>query len=84
VTQNVVKVVSDRVVKYNDPRAATGGRPPFDVICNENYGSHLGRVMSSGNEKIPGHPNQLPERYLELIILINFYWILVVPRIHIE
>jgi DNA modification methylase len=60
---------SDRASKYNDKRTqeteTPGLRCPFDVW----YGSHMGRIQGNNAERNPLHPNQLPEKYLERVIL---------------
>ena len=61
---------SDRSVVYRDKRskAKPGGRGmriPMDVW----YGPFLGRVHGKSLERRPAHQNQLPEAYLERILL---------------
>lgn len=60
-----VKVPSLRQ-KRNDPRAKEGGRPPLDVWGFEQF---WGRVQGNNKERRPGHVNQLPEKYLERVLL---------------
>ncbi len=59
---------SDRASKYNDPRTAQsrtpGLRMPLDVV----YGENLGRIQGNNAERRPEHPNQVPEKLLELIL----------------
>jgi site-specific DNA-methyltransferase (adenine-specific) len=66
-----VLVPSDRATKYNDRRTQAtenpGLRVPLDVwggMGEENWG----RVQGNNRERREGHPNQLPERYLERVI----------------
>jgi DNA modification methylase len=67
-----ILVPSDRATKYNDARTfgseTPGLRIPLDVICNENNGAYFSRVPGNSAERLPNHPNQLPERYLQLLI----------------
>ena len=62
-----ILVDSLRATKYNDPRtlgsATPGRRVPFDVWDD------IPRVVGNAAERVPNHPNQLPERYLERLIL---------------
>lgn len=63
------QIESDRSRKYGDNRAANGGfRTPFDVWSCDNDGPGWGRVCGTYNEKIQGHPNQLPCKYIERLI----------------
>ncbi len=62
-----VKIESCRSAEYNDWRAdATGQRVPFDVWGME---PNWGRVQGNNKERRPMHPNQLPEKFLERILL---------------
>lgn len=69
---DAVMVESDRASKYNDSRtmftATPGKRVPLDVWSVENDGAFWGRVQGNSNERAIGHPNQLPEKYLERLI----------------
>lgn len=62
---------TDRSTMYGDNRTHTklhgsqGMRVPFDVW----YGPFWGRVHSKNSERRPLHQNQLPEVYLERVIL---------------
>lgn len=63
---------SDRATTYFDPRTLSkkdgmpaGMRVPLDVW----YGPYWGRVQGNNKERRPGHDNQLPEAYLERVIL---------------
>ncbi|MBL0870537.1 MAG: site-specific DNA-methyltransferase [Phycisphaerales bacterium] len=63
---------SDRATTYFDPRTMSkrdgmpaGFRVPMDVW----YGPYFGRVQGNNKERRPGHDNQLPEAYLERVIL---------------
>ncbi len=63
---------SDRATTYFDPRTLSkkdgmpaGMRLPMDVW----YGQYWGRVQGNNKERRPGHDNQLPEAYLERVIL---------------
>lgn len=68
-----VLVDSDRV-KYGDKRVHEtkngGKRLPFTIWGTESDGPYWGRVSgaASNKERRPGHPNQLPEKYLERLI----------------
>ena len=64
--------ISDRRAIYGDPRTESkrdgmpsGMRVPMDVW----YGQHWGRVQGNNKERRHGHDNQLPEVYLERVIL---------------
>lgn len=64
--------LSDRATTYFDPRTLSkkdgmpaGKRVPMDVW----YGQYWGRVQGNNKERRHGHDNQLPEAYLERIIL---------------
>lgn len=67
-----VEVDSDRATKYNDRRTeryANGGRRlPGTVWGVPSDGPFWGRVTGNSKERRPGHPNQLPEVYLERLI----------------
>ena len=61
---------SDRASIYNDKRTQDkpnnkGMRVPMDVW----YGKYWGRVQGNNKERRHGHHNQIPEVYLERIIL---------------
>ncbi len=61
---------SDRATIYRDPRTMAkltdkGMRVPLDVW----YGPYWGRVQGNNTERRPHHHNQLPEAYLERVIL---------------
>lgn len=61
-----VQVETDRAKYYDDWRDdSTGTRVPFDVWGFEKY---WGRVQGNNKERVPGRPNQLPEKYLERVI----------------
>ena len=66
-----IAVPSDRASKYQDPRAraseAAGQRVPLDVWGADGE-ECWGRVQGNNQERRAGHPNQLPERYLERVI----------------
>lgn len=57
-------VPSDRAAFYNDARS-TGLRMDLDVWGFDKF---WGRVQGNNKERREGHPNQLPEKYLERII----------------
>ncbi|HCA39045.1 MAG TPA: hypothetical protein DEO92_05140 [Phycisphaerales bacterium] len=62
--------VSDRASIYGDKRTMEkdsnkGMRVPMDVW----YGKYWGRVQGNNKERRAGHQNQIPEAYLERIIL---------------
>jgi len=69
---DAVLVDSDRVA-YGDQRiheSKRGGkRVPGTVWGVPSDGPHWGRVNGNSSERRPGHPNQLPERYLERLLL---------------
>jgi site-specific DNA-methyltransferase (adenine-specific) len=61
---------SDRSLVYGDKRtrarkAGTASRVPMDVW----YGPYWGRIHGKSLERRPSHRNQLPEAYLERVIL---------------
>jgi site-specific DNA-methyltransferase (adenine-specific) len=66
-----VLVLSDRASKYHDPRTRAAEKPgkrvPLDVwgAAGEEC---WGRVQGNNQERRTGHPNQLPELYLERVI----------------
>lgn len=63
-----VLVPSDRATVYNDSRTPYGMRIPLSVWSIENDGNYWGRVTGNSSEKIAGHPNQLPELYLDRLV----------------
>ena len=67
-----VLVDSDRKTKYADKRiheTENGGqRSPGTVWGIPSDGSYWGRVNGNSAERCAGHPNQLPEVYLERLI----------------
>lgn len=69
---DAVAVPSDRASKYNDERtkqsATPGMRVPGDVWGVPSDGKYWGRVQGNSRERRKGHPNQLPEVYLERIV----------------
>jgi len=66
-----VLVQSDRIA-YGDPRVddyENGGvRLPGTVWGVPSDGPYWGRVTHPNKERRPGHPNQLPEKYLERLL----------------
>lgn len=70
---DAVLVESDRATTYADARVAKyengGKRLPFTIWGLPSDGKHWGRVQGNSAERRPQHPNQLPERYLERLIL---------------
>lgn len=79
-----VLVESDRSSKYNDKRvrdeedddgnpiegtAKGGERVPFDVWGIPSDGAYWGRVQGNNAERVPGCPNQLPEVYMQRMVL---------------
>jgi len=56
-----VKVPSARQTKYNDRRAAAGGKVPGNVW-------EFSRVCGTFRERVPGLPTQLPEAMLERVV----------------
>jgi site-specific DNA-methyltransferase (adenine-specific) len=67
-----VLVASDRATTYKDKRtqnsATPGQRVPFDVWGIPSDGPYWGRGQGNNRERRAGHPNQLPEVYLERLI----------------
>lgn len=67
-----VLVPSDRAAVYNDKRTAQsltpGLRLPGSVWGVPSDGPFWGRVPGNSKERREGHPNQLPEVYLERLI----------------
>ena len=63
---------SDRATKYKDKRTESasvpGMRVAFDVWGLPEDGPFWGRVQGNSAERREGHPNQLPEVYVERII----------------
>ena len=62
--------LSDRAAKYNDKRTFVkdhhkGQRVPLDVW----YGPNWGRIQGNNKERRPSHPNQIPEVYMQRVIL---------------
>jgi DNA modification methylase len=70
---DAVLVDSDRAAKYGDDRTTKTKRPgkrvPGTVWGVPSDGKYWGRVTDSNKERRRGHPNQLPERYLERLLL---------------
>lgn len=67
---NAILEQSDRASIYNDKRTQSkeknkGMRVPMDVW----YGKYWGRIQGNNQERRHGHCNQIPEVYLERIIL---------------
>lgn len=63
---------TDRATTYFDPRTLSkrdgmpaGRRVPLDVW----YGPYWGRIQGNNKERRHGHDNQLPEAYLERVLL---------------
>jgi site-specific DNA-methyltransferase (adenine-specific) len=69
---DAVLVESDRKSKYGDSRiqlSSRGGmRVPGNVWGIPSDGEYWGRVQGNSKERRSGHPNQLPEVYLERLI----------------
>lgn len=69
---DAVEVPSDRASTYGDKRIHEtehgGRRVPFDVWGIPSDGPFWGRVQGNSKERRKGHPNQLPEVYLERLI----------------
>lgn len=67
-----ILVASDRASKYGDKRTESSSTPglrvPFDVWGIPSDGPYWGRVQGNNVERREGHPNQLPEVYLERVI----------------
>lgn len=70
---NAVLVPSDRATVYNDPRVNDSERGgswlPGTIWGIPSDGPNWGRVQGNNRERRPLHPNQLPEVYLERLIL---------------
>ncbi len=72
---DAVLVESDRASKYGDKRTwkqentTPGKRLPFDVWGIPSDGPNWGRIQGGNKERRPQHPNQLPEKLLERVIL---------------
>lgn len=73
-----VMVDSDRKTRYKDKRVGQentkgevnlGMRMPFTIWGLPSDGEGWGRVQGNNKERRHKHPNQLPERYLERLIL---------------
>ena len=71
-----IMVPSDRATRYNDSRtlgkkdgSPDGMRLPFDIWGLPEDGNCWGRVQGNNAERRKRHKNQLPERYLERVIL---------------
>jgi site-specific DNA-methyltransferase (adenine-specific) len=68
-----ILVPSDRATRYGDSRTlkkkegTPGMRVPFDVWGADGE-QFWGRIQGNSAERRPGHPNQLPEVYLERVI----------------
>ncbi len=67
---NAILEMSDRASIYGDKRTQAkssnkGMRVPMDVW----YGKYWGRIQGNNTERRPGHQNQIPEVYLERVIL---------------
>jgi site-specific DNA-methyltransferase (adenine-specific) len=61
---------SDRATIYGDKRTmAKASRPGLRVPMDVWYGPYLGRVQGNNSERRRQHHNQLPEAYLERVIL---------------
>jgi DNA modification methylase len=64
--------LSDRAAIYFDPRTESkkDGMPPrLRVPTDVWYGRHWGRIQGNNKERRSQHDNQLPETYLERVIL---------------
>ena len=59
---------SDRAERYNDPRTQNSKTPGLRVPHDVWYGKNWGRIQGNNRERRHGHPNQLPEKYLERVI----------------
>lgn len=68
-----IRVKSLRATEYHDKRIHDtekgGTRVPCTVWGIPIDGQYWGRVTGNSEERRPDHPNQLPERYLERVIL---------------
>jgi len=54
--------------QINDPRVELSKRKGMRVALDVWYGENLGRVQGNNAERVPKHPNQLPEMYLARVI----------------
>jgi site-specific DNA-methyltransferase (adenine-specific) len=64
--------LSDRASIYNDPRTESkkDGMPPrLRVPMDVWYGQYWGRIQGNNKERRGDHDNQLPEVYLERVVL---------------
>lgn len=60
---------SDRAAIYNDIRTTRTQRPGLRVPLDVWYGEYFGRIQGNNKERRRGHSNQIPESYMQRIIL---------------
>lgn len=63
-----ILVDSDRATRYGDKRTLLSKTPNKRVPLDVWYGKNWGRIQGNNRERRHGHPNQLPELYLERVI----------------
>jgi site-specific DNA-methyltransferase (adenine-specific) len=70
-TWNAAEVMEpgDRAAVYGDQRTNGSATPGLRVPLDVWYGPNWGRVQGNNAERRPGHANQLPEAYLERVVL---------------
>ena len=64
-----ILVPSDRATIYNDARTRRTRRPGLRVPLDVWYGPYLGRIQGTNKERRRGHQNQIPETYMQRVIL---------------
>ncbi|MBN1592513.1 MAG: site-specific DNA-methyltransferase [Candidatus Coatesbacteria bacterium] len=64
-----ILVPSDRASIYNDARTRSTRRPGLRVPLDVWYGDYLGRIQGANKERRPGHHNQIPETYMQRVIM---------------
>ena len=60
---------SDRAAVYDDPRTKKTQRPGMRVPLDVWYGQYWGRIQGNNKERWHNHQNQIPEMYLQRILL---------------
>jgi len=64
-----ILVPSDRASIYGDARTRRTRRPGLRVPLDVWYGPYLGRIQGNNKERRQGHQNQIPEVYMQRVIL---------------
>ncbi len=64
-----ILVPSDRATTYADPRTRRTRRPGLRVPLDVWYGPYLGRIQGNNKERRQDHQNQIPELYMQRVIL---------------